>query len=95
MKKMMAALLVRMMVCGMSIGVCAATHVHNTSYMGHTVTETSNVGSHPYVINNGSTYETVTCYISAKTEAEVWKCACGYTEYKNAVTRTYHSVCGL
>ncbi len=97
MKKMMAALLVSMMVCGMSIGVGAASHDHAYSYMGETVTETSNVGSHTVNVYNDATgqMETATCYISARTEYQVWKCACGAKENRNGVTRTYHSICVL
>ena len=86
-----------MMVFGMSAGVYAAVHVHAYSYMGDQVTVTSNVGSHYFNQHNPETgqMETVICYISAKTEHEVWKCACGARENRNGVTRTFHSACGL
>lgn len=96
MRKIAAILCISIMLCGMSMGVYAAVHKCAFSFMGNTVTNPSTVvGSHPYTINNGSTYETVTCYISSETHAEVYKCACGATEYRNAVTYTHHSLCGL
>lgn len=97
MKKISVALLTCVMVCGIGLGGYAAVHVHAYSYMGDKVIETSNVGSHTVSIHNDETgqMETAICYISARTEYEVWKCACGAKENRNGVTRTYHSICVL
>lgn len=97
MKKMMVALLAGVMVCGMCIGVSAAAHEHAYSYMGNNTTVTTNVGSHTVNIYNDETkqMETAICYITAKTEYQVWKCACGATQNRNGVTRTSHSICAL
>lgn len=95
-RRIAAIVCMSIMLCGMSMGVCAAVHVCAYSYMGDTVTSPSTVvGSHPYTRYNGQTYETVTCYISSETHADVYKCACRAMEYRNAVTYTHHSLCGL
>ncbi len=96
MTKIAVILCISIMLCGMSMGVYAAAHVCAYSYMGDTVTSPSTVvGSHPYTMNNGQSFETVTCYISAETRAQVYKCACGATKYEKPVTYTHHSLCGL
>lgn len=48
-RRIAAIVCMSIMLCGMSMGVCAAVHVCAYSYMGDTVTSPSTVvGSHPY-----------------------------------------------
>lgn len=85
------------MLLGMGIMAYAAGHECQHSYMGSTITSPSAVvGSHTYYSYNDVTgkMDTLTCYISAETRADVYKCACGHIEYRNPVTRTSHSSCG-
>lgn len=96
-KKLAAALLASSMILGIGIISYAAGHVCAYSYMGQTTTSPSTtVGSHTYYSYNAVTgkMETLTCYISAETRADVYKCACGAIKYENPVTYTHHSSCG-
>lgn len=97
-KRVVAVLLASSMILGMGIVAYAAWHECAFSYMGSTVTSPSTtVGSHTYTSYNTATgqMDTLTCYISAETRSDVYKCACGKMEYRNPVTRTHHSSCGL
>lgn len=89
--------MVCVVVCGISIGVNAAQHECAFSYMGNETIGPSIVGSHTVNVYNSDTeqMETRVCYISSRTEYQVWKCACGARENRNSITCTYHSICVL
>lgn len=95
-KLILATMVLGLTISFSTMNVSAATHECSYSYMGDLMLSTRQVGSHQVTLHNTQTgnYEVCTCYISAQTWANVYKCACGSMSYRNTWTRMMHSRCG-
>lgn len=95
-KVILATMVLGLTISFSTLDVSAAMHECSYSYMGDSMLSERQVGSHQVTLYNAETgnYEVCTCYISAQTWANVYKCACGSISYRNTWTRMMHSRCG-
>ena len=98
-RRVVAAVMVSVMMLGMSVSASAATSVHKCafSYMGNVYMGYTHVTYHTYLVFNKGTgkSEPRTCEVVVDRYAEAWKCACGATEYHALPGQTRHTArCG-
>lgn len=83
MKRIGAMVLACVMLWGVSVGVSAENlpgHTCAFSYMGTERYATTRITYHTYLDGNGNVQ---TCEVRVKQFRDIYKCACGETEYRN------------
>lgn len=85
-RRVVAAVMVSVMMMGMTVFASAATSTHECafSYMGNVHRGTTHAYSHGYTTYDLETGQPVynTCEVVAEQYMQVWKCACGATQYR-------------